>query len=158
MSDWLSPELKTAIDALTEAQIVALVLYGEARSEPVQGIVAVGSVIRNRVRKPGWWGAGFSGVCLQPWQFSCLSPKGGEGNYKKVLGFAQRLAKKSQITNALERQCVWVAQGIVGDYVVDPTKASTHYHTKALHPRPEWAMGHTPVLQISAHCFYNDVK
>lgn len=155
MSDWLQPELKAAITLLTEPQIVALVLYGESRSEPVQGIVAVGCVIRNRVRKPAWWGHDFAGVCLQPWQFSCLSPKGGAGNYKKVLSFAERMAKKTQLTNPLERQCAWVAQGIVGDYVVDVVKGATHYHTKTLTPRPEWAMGHAPIAQIGAHVFYD---
>lgn len=158
MSDWLQPELQKAIDALTDAQIVALVLYGEARSEPVQGIVAVGSVIRNRVRKPAWWGRDFKGVCLADHQFSCLNPIGGAGNYKKVVAFAEKLANKTQIINAQERQCVWIALGIVGDYVIDPTKASTHYHTRNLVPRPAWTKGEAPAVQISNHVFYNSVK
>ncbi len=158
MSDWLSPELRKAVDQLTDAQIVALVLYGEARSEPVQGVIAVGNVIRNRVRKAGWMGHDFKSVCTAKLQFSCLTPIGGAGNYKKVLQFAEKLAAKTQITNELERQCVWIATGIVGDYVVDQTKGATHYHTRNLTPRPKWAMGHVPVTQIAQHVFYNSVK
>jgi hypothetical protein len=75
-----------------------------------------------------------------------------------VLAFAEKLAGKKQITNELERQCVWIATGIVGDYVIDQTKGSTHYHTRNLNPRPAWAMGHAPVVQIAGHVFFNDVK
>lgn len=165
MSDWLPLELRPLVDKLTDAQVVALVLYGEARSEPVQGIVAVGNVIRNRVKadlgndgKPDWWGEGYRGVCLKSWQFSCLHPKGGEGNYKRVLAFAGTLASKQPITNDRERQCIWVALGITGDYALDNVKASTHYHVAALTPRPDWAMAHTPAAQVGGHVFYNTVK
>lgn len=165
MKDWLPPELRKLVDVLTDAQLIALVLYGEARSEPVQGIVAVGCVIQNRVdadlgndKKPDWWGEGFRGICLKAWQFSCLHPKGGEANYTKVLAFAAKLAAKTPITNALERQCVWVGYGIAGDYVIDVTKGSMNYHTATLTPRPSWAMGHTPIVQHGRHVFYNDVK
>lgn len=156
--DWLPVDLRALVEPFTDAQIVSLVLYGEARSEPVQGIVAVGNVIRNRVRKAGWWGHDFKSVCLQKQQFSCLFPSGGEANYKRVLAFAQKLASGSQITHERERQCVWVAHGIVGDYVIDNTKASTHYITATLTPRPKWAEGQTPAVQIGAHVFYNSVK
>lgn len=155
--DWLPLEMRAFAEKLDPAQTVALVLYGEARSEPVQGIVAVGCVIRNRVRKPGWWGHDFKGVCLQSQQFSCLFPNGGAGNYKRVVAFAQKLASGLQITNERERQCVWVAHGIIGDFVIDVTQGSTHYMTATLVPRPEWAQGHTPVVQIGAHAFYNNV-
>lgn len=165
MSDWLTPDLKKHVDALTDAQIVALVLYGEARSEPVQGVIAVGCVIRNRVKvdlhndkKPDWFGEGYKGVCIAPWQFSCLNTVGGAGNFKKVLAFAERLAAKTPITHALERQCVWVGYGIVADYAADPTKGSLHYHTATMTPRPKWAMGHAPAVQIASHVFYNDIK
>jgi len=162
--DWLAPDFRVVVDQLTDPQIVALVLYGESRSEPVQGIVAVGNVIRNRVqadlgndKKPDWWGEGYRGVCLKAWQFSCLHEKGGAGNYKRVLEFAQKLASKTPITNERERQCVWVAHGITGDYALDNVKRSTHYHTAAITPRPAWALNHVPAVQIGGHVFYNDV-
>ena len=158
MSDWIPLELRALVDTLTDAQLVTLILYGEARSEPVQGIVAVGCVIRNRVRKPGWWGKDFKSVCLAKQQFSCLFPQGGAGNYKRVVTFAEKLASGKQITNERERQCVWVAHGITGDFVIDTVSGSTHYHTLNLSPRPNWAMGHAPAAQIGGHVFYNDVK
>lgn len=156
--DWLPLEMRPLVEKLTDAQTVALILYGEARSEPVQGIVAVGCVIRNRVRKPGWWGHDLKSVCVAKQQFSCLTPNGGAGNYKRVFAFAGKLAGGTQITNERERQCVWVAHGITGDFVIDVTQGSTHYHTATLQPRPNWAMGHVPVVQIGGHVFFNDVQ
>jgi len=162
--DWLAPDLRPFIEKATDVQMVALILYGEARSEPVQGIVAVGSVIRNRVntdlhndKKPDWWGEGYKGVCAQSWQFSCLHPKGGEGNYTRVRDFAERLISGQPITAANERQCIWVAHGIVGNYAIDPTKGSNHYHTATMTPRPTWAKGHTPAVQVGGHSFYATV-
>ena len=35
--------------ALTDTQILLLTLWGEGRGEPIEGRVAIGSVIRNRV-------------------------------------------------------------------------------------------------------------
>lgn len=155
--DWLPAELRPFVEPASDAQIVALVLFGEARSEPVQGIIGVGCVIRNRVRKPGWWGTDFKSVCLAPKQFSCLFPAGGAANYARVLAFAKKLQDGTQITNARERQCVWIAHGIVGDYVIDATKGSTHYHTLATIPRPTWTNGHPPTVQIASHVFYANV-
>lgn len=156
--DWMPLELRPLVTAFTDPQMVSLILYGEARSEPVQGIVAIGCVIRNRVRKPGWWGHDFKSVCAAKLQFSCLTPNGGAGNYKRVVTFAEKLASGVQITNERERQCVWIAHGIVGDYVIDLTKGSCHYHVAAMTPRPQWAMGHVPVVQVGSHVFFNDVK
>lgn len=156
--DWLPLEMRPLVEKLNDAQTVSLILYGEARSEPVQGIVAVGCVIRNRVRKPGWWGNDFRSVCLAKLQFSCLFPNGGAGNYKRVVTFAEKLAGGTQITNERERQCVWIAHGIIGDFVIDNVQGSTHYHTVNLTPRPAWAMGKTPVAQHGGHVFYNTVK
>jgi len=159
--DWLEPEMQKAIEALTEPQRVAVVLYGEARSESLLGLVAVGCVIRNRVKadlhgdsKPDWWGEGYSDVVTRPWQFSCLSPKGGVPNYRKVVKFARRLTDKTPITDAKEKQCIWIAHGVIGDYVIDITKGADHYHTAMLMPRPRWARGKDPVVQQGAHVFY----
>ena len=48
VASWIAPDLKAVLDRLTDVQILALTLFGEARSEPIEGIVGVGCVIRNR--------------------------------------------------------------------------------------------------------------
>jgi N-acetylmuramoyl-L-alanine amidase len=160
MSDFLSAELKAHLGAMSDPQVVALVLFGEARSEPLEGLVAVGTVIRNRVNAKSWFGEDYRGVCLKAWQFSCLSEAGGASNYKRLLKLAKRLATKELIADPKEKQCVWVAHGIVGDYAQDVIKGApvTHYHTIQMVPRPKWAQGVTPTKQLGNHLFYAGVK
>lgn len=162
--DWIPADLRALVEKATEPQRVTIVLYGEGRSEPLNGLVAVGCAIRNRVKtdlgndgKPDWWGEGYSEVVLKKQQFSCLFPAGGEKNYKRVLQFAERLVSGQAITDPKERQCIWVAHGVIGDYVLDITKNSTHYHVATQAPRPKWARGLSPVIQCGGHSYYTNV-
>ena len=67
------------LDNLPQIELVGLTLYGEARGEPIEGIVAVGCVIRNRVKFEG----SFYAVCLKPRQFSCWNQD--DPNYSVLL-------------------------------------------------------------------------
>ncbi len=157
---WLEPDLQAALDKLQEWQHVAIVLYGEARSESIDGIVGVGTAIRNRALHPGWWGKNFSEVVLKPYQFSCLNPIGGERNYERVKTLALKLAANEAIQDkkgAADQKwltCAWVARGIVGGFLPDEIKSANHYHTVNLQPRPEWAQKAVPVAQRGGHVFY----
>lgn len=155
--DWLAPEMKALVEKVTEPQRVAATLWGEARSEPIQGIVAVAHVIRNRVQKPGWWGKDFSSVCLSPNQFSCWTRAGGDKNYERLLSLMRQFADGKAIEEAGARECIGVAHLIIGNYLRDNTKSSCHYHTATLTPRPKWAKGHAPVIQVGRHVFYSDI-
>lgn len=59
---------------LTYQQLMMLTVYGEARGEPYEGKVAVGSVILERVDHREWDGDTIHEVCLMPYQFSCYLP------------------------------------------------------------------------------------
>lgn len=144
--------LTELIASLDDTQVVAVTLYGECRSEPIEGQVAVGCVIRNRVGKR--FGKTFREVCLAPWQFSCFKPEGGKANYKKVLQLVELLARKEAVTDQPYKQCAYVAYGIVKDWIKDSVKGADHYHTAALTPRPAWAQKATPVIQVKSHVFY----
>lgn len=156
--DWLPDEMRVLIEQATENQRAAATLYGEARSEPVQGIIAVANVIRNRSRQPQRFGASISEVCTAPKQFSCWSPIGGEGNYKRVLALMQDFVGGKQITDLGARECIGIATLMLGDYLRDNTKGGLHYHTAKMQPRPVWARGETPSAQIASHLFYSSVK
>jgi N-acetylmuramoyl-L-alanine amidase len=151
---WLPSEMQSAVEPLTDWQVVAVCLYGEARSEPIQGIVAVANVIKHRVDAKTWYGDGWRGVVLKPWQFSMWSPKGGQKNYERVLMLAQKLAAGEAVTDPKWLQCAWTARGVIGNFLADNVKGSNHYHTVSLMPRPEWARSTTPLLQVGAHVFY----
>ncbi len=156
--DWLDPEMQALVPQLTEPQRVSATLYGEARREPIEGLVAVASVIRNRVQKGGWFGTSYSDVCLKAHQFSCWSPAGGAKNYQRLLAFVQFLTRHVPVTNGAERQCIGVALCVMQDYFNDNVKQSTHYHVATMAPRPSWAQGVTPAVQKGGHVFYNTIR
>lgn len=145
---------------LPDDAILGLTLYGEARGEPIEGIIAVGCVIRNRVRadlkgdgKPDWWGEGFRQVCLKPFQFSVWNVKEPDANHQTVMDAAALLIAQQPAPPLLE-QCAWVALGISRGAILDTVKGANHYHTVALKPRPAWAQSFAPVMQKGQHVFY----
>lgn len=147
------------LEPLPDDAILGLTLYGEARGEPIEGIIAVGCVIRNRVLtdigkdgKPDWWGEGFTGVCLAKSQFSVWNP-GDDPNHQTVIKVAAALKAHEPMSAAFE-QCAWVALGISRGAILDTVKGANHYHHVAMKPRPKWAQAYAPVKQIAAHVFY----
>ena len=158
MSDFLDPAFARVLDGLTDGQLVALVGYGEARSEPIEGLVAVLNVIRNRVDAKRF-GDGWRGVCLRPWQFSCLSPQGGQRNYERVVAMAARFAAKDPVSTFDQptKQCLAATHAVIEGLFADNVKKATHYHVAGMVPRPEWARDRVPVIQKAGHVFYANI-
>jgi spore germination cell wall hydrolase CwlJ-like protein len=147
-------ELRTWLAPLPEEAILALTLYGEARGEPIEGIIAVGCVIRNRVLDAKRrWGNDYRSVCLQKAQFSCFAPVGGAANHQAVIDAATILLTHHKAPPLLE-QCAWVVAGVARGAVIDTVHAANHYHSVSVKVRPKWAQAYAPVKQISGHVFY----
>jgi len=147
-------ELRTFLAPLPDEAVHALTLYGEARGEPIEGLIGVSCAIRNRVRDGKQrWGGDYRAVCLQKAQFSCWSPKGGEANHKTVLDAALLLLDKRPVPPLLE-QCAWVALGVSKGALLDTVKGANHYHTVSMKPRPQWAQSYVPITQKASHLFY----
>ena len=159
--DWLPPEMREAVSPLSDVQIVTACLFGEARSEPIEGLAAVANALRNRLRT-GRFGDSLAAVALKPKQFSCWTPAGGAKNYPLVLGFARALGAQRPIIDPVERQCVLIAHGIVDDYLKDNTHGATHYFAPAaMIPKgrvPDWAVGAILSAKYGRHVFYRGVK
>lgn len=148
---------------LSDVQVLACTLYGEARSEVPDGILAVACVVRNRVKydisgdnKPDWWGEGYRGVCLEKRQFSCWLPEGGAGNHAKLAKLVADL-KAGPVSDPRYKECAWIATGVVNDWVRDITFGADHYHTAQV--KPKWAEGFVPLNNIhqfprTKHLFY----
>ena len=152
--DWMPDEMRPLVEQATETQRVAATIWAEARSEPVQGIIAVANVIKNRYTHPGWWGTSPSDVVTHPQQFSCWTPQGGAGNYARLLDLMRQLVAGTPITDPGVRECIGIATLLLGNYLRDNVKGSTHYHTSTLAPRPAWAKGVTPTIQVQGLVFY----
>jgi N-acetylmuramoyl-L-alanine amidase len=156
--DWMPEPMRVLVENATEPQRVAGTLWAEARSEPIQGIIGVANVIRNRVRQPQRFGASFSDVVTAKRQFSCWTPLGGEANYKRLLWLMAQFVEGKQITDLGARECVGITQLMLGDYLRDRVRGAVHYHALSKDgTRPKWAMGHTPCVQHGNHLFYRDI-
>jgi hypothetical protein len=75
-----------------------------------------------------------------------------------MLIIAKQFASKEPITEPLIKQCCGIAHLIIGDYLVDNTQGSTHYHVYAMNPKPKWAKDKQPVKRFGAHWFYNNIE
>lgn len=133
-----------------DTDVWARTLYGEARGEPIEGLIAVAWVIRNRAERPGWWGRDVAEVCLCAkkgvHQFSCWNP--ADANSRKL--------RSVTIGDRAFRTCLQVVDNVVAGRAPDPTKGSTHYHTAAV--SPAWSRGLKPAAVIGRHLFFNNVR
>lgn len=157
----LAPEIVRA--SIDDLGAVALTLMFEAGSEPVEGRIAVGNVIRNRVRHPKKFSATFRGVCVQRSQFSAWWQFGGKENYERLMFAASALlAGEPPPFNAIEKvtfmECEFLAGGILGARLLDNTRGAVNYYAPAaMVPKgrvPDEAKGR-PSLRIGSQIFYS---
>jgi len=136
---------------LTPTQVVAMTIWAEARAELIEGEVAVGCVIRNRVLRPKRFADTWAGVCLAKWQFSCWIPQGGEANYNMLM---RRCETAQSGLAPWPPQQLWVAEGIISGAIEDRVATADHYYASWMPKPPAWAVGVQPVMVIGTHRFY----
>lgn len=150
-------------DSLDDFAALTITLFGEAGGEPIEGKVAVGHVIRNRVAHPKRFGATYRAVCHARAQFSCWWPFGGAANYARVLGLARSFAEGTTLplsgtSLAVFQECGFIAEGIIGGQLRDNTHGADHYYApKAMVPAgrvPDWAVRRIPSARVGAHLFF----
>lgn len=143
------------LDTLSDVQVLALTGYGEARGEPVTGLIAVMQVVMNRVADPRW-PATVPGCCLQPWQFSCWNRN--DPNRALLLVIAGALAEGRAMPGAARRpmaEALHVADGVMTRAYRDLVFGACHYHAQGV--SPNWARGRKPITTIGHHLFYRGV-
>jgi spore germination cell wall hydrolase CwlJ-like protein len=128
----LGSAMKAKGETLTQQQVIAITILGEARGEGQRGMYAVACVVSQRAKERKLTGAQ---VCLQKLQFSCNN----KGLNKKLLDtpqaeYAMMLAKN------------------IHNLDLTFTKHANHYHTKRV--KPYWSKGKRPVVTIGNHVFF----
>lgn len=122
---------------------LAQAIYFEARSEPLEGQVAVAYVILNRV-KDRRYPDNICGVVFQ------------NENRRHLCQFS--FACDGLSDNPYEMTAWNVARRIAGAVLInaqsDVTGRSTHYHAKYVSPR--WAKHLQPTIQVGRHVFYRE--
>jgi spore germination cell wall hydrolase CwlJ-like protein len=124
--------------------LLMLCIYRESRGESDEAHHAVGWVIKNRVTLGGWYGKGWAGVILKPWQFSSFNP--ADPNASK-LPFPD--------LDPSYGSCLLAAKHVYDGTSVDPTFGATHYHDTSI-AAPAWAKDMDKTVQIGRLVFYKE--
>lgn len=134
-----------------ERDILARTLWGESRGEDFIGQIAVAWTIRNRVfdgKTRSWWGEGYAGVCLKPWQFSCWNEN--DPNHAYLSG-----AKPIPVRELARARMA--ADHVIDSKAPDPTNGATHYYATTMKRAPTWTKGAKQTLKLGDHIFFKDV-
>lgn len=136
-----------------EMVLLALTLnvYEEARSEPLQGQLAVAETTLNRVVDTRW-PSDVTSVVLQRRQFSWVGAAGLTDGFDLMSHQSALLAGANEIDLKAYRQAEQVAKRVLTTGY-KPRYTFTHYHTTAI--QPVWTRGQTKSLTIGTHKFYN---
>lgn len=133
---------------MTEFDVLRKTMVGEARGEPIDGLIAVGCVIRNRVLETGktYKEVCTQGVDLYHHQFSCWNEN--DPNFKVI----QELNSNDPIV----REINYLAIGIQNGTILDNTHGSNHYLTTLLFRNnpPSWAKGIKEYWQLGHQIFF----
>jgi len=136
---------------LTNLELLTLLLYGEARGEGLDGMLAVASVAMNRVAQPGWWGKDIKSIILKQKQFSCFNED--DPNCALLEEFAQAMEIVGEVTSPL-RTAYWIAKGVLDGHLESNVSVATHYHAIGMMEAPDWAVKMKLVCQRGNHVFY----
>jgi spore germination cell wall hydrolase CwlJ-like protein len=139
---------------LTQRDALALTIWAEARNQPLDGQVAVGFVILNRI------GSRWKTIKDVVWarlQFSCWNP-GTDKNHLRLLEACQWAIRGEIARNDRLVQAYWVADGLLAGFLVNPIGGARHYlNPQALKKLPAWAVASKRSASIGDHDFYSGV-
>lgn len=140
---------------LTPFEALFLTIYGEGRGEPIEGQVAIGHVINNRLRASKLANPTYKDICLSENQFSCWNSN--DGNFPLLIEIAQVLLMGESVLGDIAlKQCICVARGIQEGQIMDNTHNSQNYMTTKLFlssKKPTWAAHPKQVKTIGNHSF-----
>lgn len=148
---------------VTDLQALALTLMFEAGSEPVEGKIAVGCVVRNRVDHPKRFSDSYRGVCTARSQFSCWWAFGGAVNNMRLMAAATALVSGqpppfTDLEAGAFRECWFLAEGIIGGQIRDNTRGALNYYAplamKPVGRVPDDAQGR-PSIRVGTQIFYS---
>jgi len=126
---------------LLEAMCLAIAMWGEARGEPVTGMVAVAEVVLNRTNDRRW-PDNVCDVVFEPHQFSGVTDRMVEkGRWTKLVPLAEGVLSARGTAKS--------AKGVHFD-------ATNFYAPKLLTKPPKWARCMDVTAEIGGHIFLTD--
>jgi hypothetical protein len=159
-------------ESLSREQLLALNIEREAGGEPIEGKIAIGTVVFERVDHRKWDGSTVPEVILWPWQFSWTMPeaeklapyykKQGPLYYMEAVKIASNWDEEYKKKTSLQ-VCFGIAAGMLkGEIPRDPDLAAVHC-CQYLNPKvaastkKKWeAAGMTVIKAIGKHEFFKE--
>ena len=132
----------------SDLMLLARMVFGEARNQPVEAMIGVAYTAVNRLRIGGWYGTTLKEVLLKPWQYSCFNR--GDPNREKL-----KDPLKYERRETLAR-CLAVAHAVLNGLVKDPTNGATHYFSG--NRKPRWARKMEGCGKIGDFRFYKESR
>ena len=132
---------------ITAAACLAMAIYHEGRSEPVDAQMAIAEVVINRAAHPDFPST-ICGVVKQPSRRPVTRPRACQ--------FSFYCDGKDDTPH---NEAAWkTAQTVAKEALSGATlrTGATHYHTKAV--KPVWRHSLTPLGAVGSHIFYTDGK
>jgi len=131
-----------------DLNLLTALIWGEARGEPFDGMMAVAFVVRNR-KADARWPDTWVDVILQTKQFSCFNLE--DVNHHQVLR-AILPSRNGNWQDPTWRECRFAAYGVMGNWRRDITSGANHYHTVQI--SPYWAHKQEICYRVGNHFFY----
>ncbi len=126
-----------------EARCLAQAVYFEARSEPLEGQLAVAQVVLNRVRSPYW-----------PDRVCAVVFEGEQRRHHCQFSFACDGRSDNPKNRRAWRRAKMVALVALDGLWRDVSGHATHYH--ATYVTPAWRTAMAPTVRYGHHVFYRD--
>ena len=130
---------------MTDVEALALTIWGEARGEPIEGLIGVAMVMRNRLATHYRGAKTYVDVCTAHAQFSAWT--------EEATQMQSEMAEFPHPDPVL-RLCIQVAQATMAGTLADNTHAANHYYADTT-PTPSWAKGGTILAHLGHHLFLN---
>lgn len=127
------------LQRLTDEQLLALLIAGEADNQTLAGQVAVTCTVVERLRRQRpHYGLTLREVMLKPWQYSTFNDN-----------HWQRFTQRIPVYETMARLAI-------ANLLRSPVSGATHYHTHDLQPRPTWTQPQysTQLGRVGDHVFY----
>ena len=105
---------------MTDQDALTLTIWGEARGEPIEGMIGVAMVVRNRVLTKYRGATTYAQVCLAPEQFSCWTQE------KSQMSDAE--TNLANWSNPVLDLCEQISTAVIADKLADNTNGATHYY------------------------------
>ena len=123
------------LDRLTDIELLALLVAGEASNQPLAGQVAVACVPVERLYRR-MWGNNLRRIMLQKWQFGTFN----DTHWQRFTPIMSHF--------------IMLAECAIHNLLLSPTPSATHYHHVGI--LPAWAQSDRMIWinRIGEHNFY----